>query len=123
MGLLTDRINNKLDKSNLINEHALNPEPVPLGRLNTVLPAVSGNSREGMCFKLDKQTWRRKSYGTQGTISKNQLIKILRYLAEFSLLSYSETSIKRTPSGPSRSLIEGVRLTEVCKNCEMFVND
>ena len=30
MGLLTDIINNKLEKSNLINEHALNREPVPL---------------------------------------------------------------------------------------------
>ena len=30
MGLLTDRINNKLEKSNLINEHALNREHVPL---------------------------------------------------------------------------------------------
>ena len=28
--LLTDRINNKLEKSNLINEHALNREPVSL---------------------------------------------------------------------------------------------
>ena len=30
MGLLTDRINNKLEKSNLINEHDLNRKPVPL---------------------------------------------------------------------------------------------
>ena len=30
VGLLTDRINNKLEKSNLSNEHALNREPVPL---------------------------------------------------------------------------------------------
>ena len=30
VGLLTDRINNKLEKRNLINEHALNNEPVPL---------------------------------------------------------------------------------------------
>ena len=31
VGLLTDdSINNKLEKSNLINEHALNREPVPL---------------------------------------------------------------------------------------------
>ena len=30
MGLLTDKINNKLERSNLINEHALNREPVPL---------------------------------------------------------------------------------------------
>ena len=30
VGLLTDRINNKLERSNLINEHALNREPVPL---------------------------------------------------------------------------------------------
>ena len=27
---LADRINNKLEKSNLINEHALNCKPVPL---------------------------------------------------------------------------------------------
>ena len=32
VGLLTDRINNKLEKSNLIYEHALNREPVPLTR-------------------------------------------------------------------------------------------
>ena len=30
VGLLTDRINNKLVKSNLIDEHALNREPIPL---------------------------------------------------------------------------------------------
>ena len=45
--------------------------------LSTVLRAVSGNSRDGACFKLDKQTWRRKSNGTQKTISQNLLIKIL----------------------------------------------
>ena len=45
--------------------------------LNTVLRAVSGNLRDGACFKLDKQTWRRKSNGTQKTISQNLLIKIL----------------------------------------------
>ena len=32
VGLLTYRINNTLEKSNLINEHALNREPVPLTR-------------------------------------------------------------------------------------------
>ena len=30
VGLLTDRINNKLEKSNLVYEHELNREPVPL---------------------------------------------------------------------------------------------
>ena len=30
VGLLTDRINNELEKSNLINEHAPNREPVTL---------------------------------------------------------------------------------------------
>ena len=30
MGVLTDRIKNKLERSNLIDEHALNREPVPL---------------------------------------------------------------------------------------------
>ena len=29
VGLLTDRIDNKLERSNLINEHVLNHEPVP----------------------------------------------------------------------------------------------
>ena len=45
--------------------------------LNTVLRAVSGNSRDGECFNLDKQTWRRKSNGRQKTISQNLVIKIL----------------------------------------------
>ena len=45
--------------------------------LNTVLRAVSGNSRDGKCFNLDKQTWRRKSNGTQKTKTQNLLIKIL----------------------------------------------
>ena len=45
--------------------------------LNTVLRAVSCNLRDGACFKLDKQTWRRKSNGTQKTISQNLLNKIL----------------------------------------------
>ena len=58
--------------------------------LNTVLRVVSGNSRDRACFKLDKQTWRQKSNGTQKTISQNLLIKILSYLAEFLLLSYSK---------------------------------
>ena len=30
MGLLTDRINNKLEKTNVIYKHALNREPVPI---------------------------------------------------------------------------------------------
>ena len=45
--------------------------------LNTVLRAVSGNLRDGASFKLDKQTWRRKSNDTQKPISQNLLIKIL----------------------------------------------
>ena len=32
IGLLTDRINNKLEKGNLINEHARNRKPVPLNK-------------------------------------------------------------------------------------------
>ena len=45
--------------------------------LNTVLRAVSGNLRDGACFKLDRQTWRRKSNGAQKTISQNLFIRIL----------------------------------------------
>ena len=56
--------------------------------LNTVLRAVSGNSHDGECFKLDKQTWWWKINDTQVTISQNLLIKILWYLAEVLLLSY-----------------------------------
>ena len=41
MGLLTDRINNKLERSNLINEHALNREPVPL----TIVFTIKGDSK------------------------------------------------------------------------------
>ena len=50
--------------------------------------AVSGNSRDSVCFKLDKQTWRRNINGTQNMTSQDLLIKILWYLAEFLLLSY-----------------------------------
>ena len=38
MGLLTDRISNKLDRSNLTNEHALYSEPVPLTTRTLALP-------------------------------------------------------------------------------------
>ena len=51
--------------------------PTFLRWLNTVLRAVSGNLRDVVSFKLDKQTWRQKSNGTQKTISQNLLIKIL----------------------------------------------
>ena len=45
--------------------------------LNTVFRAVSSNSRDSTHFKIDKQTWWRKSNGTQKMISQNLLIKIL----------------------------------------------
>ena len=41
-------------------------------RLNTVLRAVSGNSREGTSFKLDKQTWRRK----KAMVHRRRFLKI-----------------------------------------------
>ena len=41
-------------------KHFANTVKPVLRWLNTVLRAVSGNSREGACFKLDKETWRRK---------------------------------------------------------------
>ena len=50
---------------------------VGLRWLNTVLRAVSGHLRDGACFKLEKQTWRRKGNRTQKTISQNLLITIL----------------------------------------------
>ena len=53
-----------------------------------ILRAVSGNSRDGACFKLDKQTWCRKSSGTQKTIFQILVIKIVWYLPEFLLLLY-----------------------------------
>ena len=45
VGLLTDRINNKLEISNLINEHALNRELVPLNFQLYAL-ALCGGSRK-----------------------------------------------------------------------------
>ena len=44
--------------------------------LKTVLRVVSGNLCDGVCFKLDKQTWWEKSNGTHKTISQNICIKI-----------------------------------------------
>ena len=42
--------------------------------LSTILGAVSGNSRDGACFKLDKQTWRRKEqWYTHHDFSKSTL--------------------------------------------------
>ena len=39
---------------------------------NTVLRAVSGNSSDGACFKLNKQTWRRKKqWYTDDNFSKS----------------------------------------------------
>ena len=45
--------------------------------LNTVLRAVSGNSLDGACFKLDKQTWRWK----KAMVHRRQFLKI--YALEF----------------------------------------
>ena len=40
--------------------------------LNTVLWAVSSNSRDGACFKLDKQTWQgKKQWYTEDSFSKS----------------------------------------------------
>ena len=63
---------------------------LPFSWLNTVLWAVSSNSCDGLCFKLDKQTWRRKSNVTQKTISQNLLLKFCDIMAEFLLLSHFE---------------------------------
>ena len=58
----------------------------PLRWLNTVSRAVSGNSRDGECFNLHKQTWRRKSNGTQKTISQNLLNNLLNNYSTIMLL-------------------------------------
>ena len=76
------------DSTEFIKDQTLASSDNNLRWLNAVLRAVSGNSRAGVCFKLDKQTWRPKNHGTQKRISQNLLIKILWYLAEFLLLSY-----------------------------------
>ena len=49
MGLLTDRINNKLTRSNLINEHALNREAVPL-RASEVIRRREGGGGGKLCM-------------------------------------------------------------------------
>ena len=69
---INDKFCHKLHTSLLIKRR-----DVYLRWLNTVLWAASGNLRDGACFKLEKQTWRRKNNGTQKTISQNLLIKIL----------------------------------------------
>ena len=63
-----------------------------LRRLNTVLLAISSST----CFKLDKQTWRRKKqWYTEDDFSKSTLLKILRYLAEFLLFSYYKMEVEQ----------------------------
>ena len=69
-------INDKKNRKQVISS-LKRPDDNSLRWLNTVLWAVSGNLRDGASFKLDKQTWRRKSNDTQKTISQNLLIKIL----------------------------------------------
>ena len=46
MGLLTDRVNNKMEESNSINEHPLNCEPVPLVKGADVTGAPKVNFRK-----------------------------------------------------------------------------
>ena len=43
--------------------------------LDTVSRAVSGTSRDGACFKLDKQTWQRKSNGRRRRFLKIYTLK------------------------------------------------
>ena len=57
------RPNRSGDVTNIIVLHA--------ALLNTILRAVSGNSRDGVCFKLDKQTWRKKQWYTKDNFSKS----------------------------------------------------
>ena len=76
------------DSTEFIKDQTLASSGNNLRWLNAVLRAVSDNSRAGVCFKLDKQTWRPKNHGTQKRISQNLLLEILWYLAEFLLLSY-----------------------------------
>ena len=52
MGFLTDRINNKLEKCKLINEHVLNHEPVPL-QSNQVKPTPQEYINEFIIQKLN----------------------------------------------------------------------
>ena len=56
VGLLTDRINNKLERSNLINEHALNREPVPLTKLNTINKQNTKTEKKKETTKLHLKT-------------------------------------------------------------------
>ena len=47
-------------KPNILKSNLDKHQQPDLRWLNIVLWAVSDNSRDGACFKLDKQTWRRK---------------------------------------------------------------
>ena len=60
-GLLSDIINNKLEKSNLINEHALNCEPVPLREKVPFLgkPHSSRGSGKGAYFESYMLSYRK----------------------------------------------------------------
>ena len=75
-------------KSNMADDRWNRLKGFNLRWMNTVLRAVSGNTCDGICFKLDKQTRRlEKQWNTEDDFSF-LLIKILWYLAECLLLSY-----------------------------------
>ena len=59
VGLLTDRINNKLEKHNLINEHALNSEPVPLSNDDDHNGDENGKKRNRFRFLVCNHVTRR----------------------------------------------------------------
>ena len=116
VGLLTDRINNKLKKSYLINEHAFNRQPVPL---NSFTPNLSsrilsllvprGERRE----RVDVYMYPGNEFASYETIST--LSAELRVT-----VGHREKSDKKWPA--SKKNFDVVRHDEILKTLNSLMN-
>ena len=115
VGLLIDRINNKLEKSNLINEHALNREPHHQGLRSHILCILGGTKRasqerrqisEKPRYTVNK-VWLTKNSLRIPLVARNQYVKN-RHFQALSCLRVSLTrQPKRTDTSPKAASFPG----------------
>ena len=80
--LLTDRINNELGKSNLINEHALIPEPFPLKSQEWQHQVSPNNNKYKKIYVQGKIKWK-KIHARQLTLKNIHAMALKKSYKEF----------------------------------------
>ena len=80
--LLTDRINNDLGKSNLINEHALIPEPFPLKSQEWQHQVSPNNNKYKKIYAQGKIKWK-KIHARQLTLKNIHAMALKKSYKEF----------------------------------------